>query len=67
MTEPVISVVGGTGAQGGGVVDALLAQGTFKVRVASRNPTGGPRDRSRATRMGSTRSRSTRRASRGSA
>jgi len=38
MTEPVISVVGGTGAQGGGVVDALLAAREFKVRVASRNP-----------------------------
>src|SRR5438128_3360914 len=38
MTEPVIGVVGGTGAQGGGVVDALLAAGNFKVRVASRNP-----------------------------
>src|SRR5882762_11150244 len=38
MTEPVISVVGGTGAQGGGVVDALLAEGKFKVRVASRSP-----------------------------
>jgi uncharacterized protein YbjT (DUF2867 family) len=38
MTEPVISVVGGTGAQGGGVVDALLAARKFKVRAASRNP-----------------------------
>ena len=38
MTEPVISVLGGTGAQGGGVVDALLAGRKFKVRVASRNP-----------------------------
>ena len=38
MTEPVVSVVGGTGAQGGGVVDALLAARKFKVRVASRNP-----------------------------
>ena len=38
MTEPVISVVGGTGAQGGGVVDALLAARNLKVRVASRNP-----------------------------
>jgi uncharacterized protein YbjT (DUF2867 family) len=38
MTEPVISVLGGTGAQGGGVVDALLAARKFKVRVASRNP-----------------------------
>jgi uncharacterized protein YbjT (DUF2867 family) len=40
MTAPVISVVGGTGAQGGGVVDALLAGRKFKVRVASRNPSG---------------------------
>jgi uncharacterized protein YbjT (DUF2867 family) len=38
MTEPVVSVLGGTGAQGGGVVDALLAARKFKVRVASRNP-----------------------------
>src|SRR5258705_11266826 len=38
MTEPIISVVGGTGAQGGGVVDALLGARKFKVRVASRNP-----------------------------
>ena len=38
MTELVISVLGGTGAQGGGVVDALLAARKFKVRVASRNP-----------------------------
>jgi uncharacterized protein YbjT (DUF2867 family) len=38
MREPIISVLGGTGAQGGGVVDALLAQRKFKVRVASRNP-----------------------------
>jgi uncharacterized protein YbjT (DUF2867 family) len=40
MTEPVISVVGGTGAQGGGVIDALLAARKFKVRTASRNPSG---------------------------
>jgi uncharacterized protein YbjT (DUF2867 family) len=39
MTEPTISVLGGTGAQGGGVVDALLAARKFKVRVGSRNPT----------------------------
>lgn len=38
MTKQVISVIGGTGLQGGGVIDALLAQGTFKVRVASRTP-----------------------------
>jgi uncharacterized protein YbjT (DUF2867 family) len=38
MTKQVIAVVGGTGAQGGGVVDALLASGKFTVRVASRNP-----------------------------
>jgi uncharacterized protein YbjT (DUF2867 family) len=39
MKETIISVLGGTGAQGGGVVEALLAQSQFKVRVASRNPT----------------------------
>lgn len=38
MSERIIGVLGGTGVQGGGVVDALLAQGAFKVRVASRNP-----------------------------
>jgi uncharacterized protein YbjT (DUF2867 family) len=38
MSEPIISVLGGTGAQGGGVVDALLAARKFKVRVATRNP-----------------------------
>ncbi|HRA20490.1 MAG TPA: NmrA family NAD(P)-binding protein [Anaerolineae bacterium] len=38
MTQRIIAVVGGTGAQGGGVVDALLSAGDFKVRVASRNP-----------------------------
>jgi len=38
MRKDVISVMGGTGLQGGSVVDALLAQGTSKVRVASRNP-----------------------------
>lgn len=39
MTRSTIVVVGGTGAQGGGVVDALLAAGTYTVRVATRNPT----------------------------
>src|SRR5258706_10980626 len=38
MTKQIIAVVGGTGAQGGGVVDALLASGQYAVRVASRNP-----------------------------
>jgi uncharacterized protein YbjT (DUF2867 family) len=38
MTKQIIAVVGGTGAQGGGVVDALLASGEYGVRVASRNP-----------------------------
>lgn len=39
MTRQVVTVVGGTGLQGGGVVNALLAAGKFSVRVASRNPT----------------------------
>src|SRR5260221_4419379 len=38
MTKQTITVVGGTGAQGGGVVDALLASGQYAVRVTSRNP-----------------------------
>ncbi len=38
MAKQIITVVGGTGAQGGGVVDALLASGQYAVRVASRNP-----------------------------
>ena len=38
MAKQVISVIGGTGLQGGGVVNALLAGGEFTVRVASRNP-----------------------------
>ena len=38
MAKNLISVVGGTGAQGGGVVNALRDRGAFKVRVPSRNP-----------------------------
>ena len=38
MTKQIITVIGGTGAQGGGVVEGLLASGQFKVRVVSRNP-----------------------------
>ncbi len=38
MTKQTITLVGGTGAQGGGVVDALLASGQYAVRVVSRNP-----------------------------
>jgi len=38
MEKRIVSVIGGTGLLGGGVVNALLAQGEFKVRVASRNP-----------------------------
>src|SRR6266853_651400 len=40
MAKQVIAVVGGTGGQGGGVVEALLASGQFAVRVPSRNPGG---------------------------
>jgi uncharacterized protein YbjT (DUF2867 family) len=40
MARRIISVIGGTGQQGGSVVNALLAQGEFKVRVASRHPAG---------------------------
>lgn len=38
MAKNIISVIGGTGLQGAGVVNALLEKGEFEVRVASRNP-----------------------------
>jgi uncharacterized protein YbjT (DUF2867 family) len=38
MAKQVVAVLGGTGQQGGGVVDALLGAGEFAVRVASRDP-----------------------------
>jgi uncharacterized protein YbjT (DUF2867 family) len=38
MTKQIVAVLGGTGLQGGGVVDALLRADKFAVRVASRNP-----------------------------
>jgi uncharacterized protein YbjT (DUF2867 family) len=37
MTK-IVSVIGGTGVQGGGVVSALLAAGDVAVRVPTRNP-----------------------------
>lgn len=40
MAQParrLVAVCGATGAQGGGVVDALLDDGTFAVRGLTRN------------------------------
>lgn len=37
MSKKVIAVVGGTGAQGGGVIEALLKRGRFAVRALTRN------------------------------
>jgi uncharacterized protein YbjT (DUF2867 family) len=45
MSKPIIAVVGGTGAQGGGVVDALLQRDRFAVRVLTRKPSS---DRAKA-------------------
>ncbi len=38
MQRKIIGVVGATGSQGGGVVDALVREGTFRVRAITRNP-----------------------------
>ena len=38
MDKKIIAVIGATGTQGGGVVDALVNDGTFMVRAISRNP-----------------------------
>src|SRR5262245_35704167 len=38
MTKQAIAVIGGTGMQGGGVVESLLATGRYAVRAACRNP-----------------------------
>jgi uncharacterized protein YbjT (DUF2867 family) len=38
MAKQVIAVIGGTGTQGGGVVEALLKMGRFAVRVPSHEP-----------------------------
>ena len=38
MENKTIAVIGATGSQGKGVVNALIKEGTFKVRAISRNP-----------------------------
>lgn len=38
MERKIITVIGATGSQGKGVVDALVKEGTFKVRAVTRNP-----------------------------
>lgn len=38
MGQKTIAIIGATGSQGKGVVDALIDQGTFKVRAITRNP-----------------------------
>jgi len=38
MEKKIITVIGATGSQGKGVVDALIKEGTFKVKAVSRNP-----------------------------
>lgn len=40
MTKRIVTVIGGTGLQGGGVVDALLAGDQFSVRVVTRHTNG---------------------------
>lgn len=38
MEKKIIAVIGATGSQGKGVVNALVKDGTFKVRAVTRNP-----------------------------
>ena len=38
MENKTIAVIGATGSQGKGVVNALIKEGTFKVRALTRNP-----------------------------
>ena len=38
MEKKIIAVIGATGLQGKGVVDALMKEGTYKVRAITRNP-----------------------------
>jgi len=38
MENKIIAVIGATGSQGKGVVNALVKDGTFKVRAITRNP-----------------------------
>lgn len=38
MEKKIIAVIGATGAQGKGVVNALVKDGTFRVRAVTRNP-----------------------------
>jgi uncharacterized protein YbjT (DUF2867 family) len=37
MSKKIIAVIGATGKQGGGAVDALLKDGTFAVRAVTRD------------------------------
>ena len=38
MEKKIIAVIGSTGSQGKGVVEALIKEGTYKVRAITRNP-----------------------------
>jgi len=40
MSKPIIAVVGATGAQGSGVIQAILEDGKYAARALTRNPEG---------------------------
>ncbi len=38
MTKPIIVVFGATGKSGGGMINAIVQDGTFQARAVTRNP-----------------------------
>ena len=48
MAKKLLTVVGGTGIQGGSVINAALKDGTYRLRAITRNPTSDKAEKLRA-------------------